>query len=133
MVGQSLGMVVEKEVKRSRCSNVRARRAVDDDVYLLLLATYAGTRMQFSELDTHLPPERQEMRQKSNRVTPGKFVRSFDWSSVRALKTTRLACFGRGGVEKSIKQSKFSPAPTAGVFAIKTIHSKVFSEFLYLQ
>ena len=33
MVGQSLGMVVE-EVKRSRCSNVvRARRAVDDDVY----------------------------------------------------------------------------------------------------
>jgi len=93
---------------------------------------YAGTRMQFSELDTHLPPERQEMRQKSNRVTPGKFVRSFDWSSVRALKTTRMACFGRGGVEKSIKQSKFSPAPTAGVFAIKTIHSKVFSELLHL-
>jgi len=46
MVGQSLGMVVE-EVKRSRCSNVvRARRAVDDDVYEKIRPFVAQTASQ---------------------------------------------------------------------------------------
>ena len=50
MVGQSLGMVVEAEVKRSRCSNVlcvvRARRAVDDDVYEKIRPFVAQTASQ---------------------------------------------------------------------------------------
>ena len=94
--------------------------------------TYAGTRMQLIRGTPTLPPERQEIRQKSNRVASGKFMRSFDWSSFRALKSTRMVCFGSGGVEKSMKNSYFFLGTTAGVFVIKTIHSKVFAEFLYL-
>jgi len=80
-----------------------------------------------------LPPERLEIRQKSNRVTPGKFVRSFDWSIDQALETARKRWFWGGIFSKSAKKQFFLLGRTTGLFLKKTIHSKVFSELLYRQ
>ena len=83
--------------------------------------------MKLTRWDTHIAPRTtQEIRQKSNRVTPGKFMRSFHWSSRQRLKMTRMASFWGGIFAKSAKKRKFFFGRTTGLFAKKTIHSKVF-------
>jgi len=43
-----------------------------------------------------------------------------------------MVCFRGGIFAKSVKNPYFFPGKTAELFPIKTIHSKVFAELLYL-